>query len=131
MSFTSFHFLRELWQDGKGVANDTEVSNGEDGRVLIFADGDDVFGTLHTGEVLDGTADATGNVERGLYRLAGLSDLVTVGQPARIDDGAGRTGRTAESSSKLFHQVEIVGFAQAAPTTDDDARVFQGWSFGR
>ena len=131
LSFASFHFLGELWQDGQGIPNDTEVGNREDGRVLIFVDGDDVFGAFHTGEMLDGAADTTGNVERWFYGFAGLSNLVAVGQPASIDDGASCAGRTTEGSSKFLHQVEIFGFAQAASTADDDAGVFQGWAFAR
>src|SRR5579863_3277303 len=129
LRFALFHFLGELRQDGQRIADDAQVGNREDRRVLIFIDGDDVFGTFHAREMLDSAADADGHVERGLDGLARLPDLVAVGQPTGIDDCARRASRTAQRRRKFFDQVVVLGFAQAATTAHDYAGIFKRGAF--
>src|SRR5690242_18085045 len=97
--------------------------------MFVFVDGDDVFGAFHAGQVLDGAADANGYIERGLDGLAGLPDLVTVWQPAGVDDGAGGAWSAAQGSRQFLYKVVVFGFAEAAPAADDDAGIFEGGSF--
>src|SRR5215510_11522563 len=53
------------------------------GRIAVAVDGHDRLGRLHPGPVLDGAADADGNVQLRCDRLAGLADLNRRGyQPA-------------------------------------------------
>src|SRR5438309_4329703 len=47
MSFALLYFLGEPRKNGQDISNDTKVGDGEDGRVLIFVDGYDIFRTLH------------------------------------------------------------------------------------
>ena len=68
----------------------------EDRGVLVLVDGDDRRRVLHPDQVLHGTGDAAGDVDRGLHRLARLSHLVAVRHPAGVDHGAGGTGGAAE-----------------------------------
>src|SRR5688500_13195271 len=70
------------------VADDTEVDELEDRRLLVLVDGDDRLRRLHAGTVLDGTGDAVGHVQLGRDGLAGLPDLERVRVPAGVDRGA-------------------------------------------
>src|SRR5947208_2869760 len=72
-----------------------------------------------------------GDIERWFHGLAGLANLVAVGQPTGIDDGTCGTSCPTEGGGKLLHQVEILSFAEAAATTDNDAGVFERWPFAR
>ncbi len=126
LRFALLYFLGELWQDSERVADDAQVGNREDGRVLIFVDGDDVFGAFHAREMLDRATDADGDVERWLDGLAGLPDLVAVGEPAGIDDGACRACRAAQGGRQFLNEVIVLGFAQATPAAYDYAGVFEG-----
>ena len=69
------------------VAHDTQVSNAEDGGKLVLVDGDDVIALLHTGEVLDGTADTASHVEVGTDGLTRLAYLYLVGHHAVVNHG--------------------------------------------
>src|SRR3546814_14048296 len=77
----------ELRHDLEQVADEAEVGDLEDRRVLVLVDGDDGLGILHAGEVLDGAGDADGDVEFGRDDLAGLADLIVVGRVTRTDRG--------------------------------------------
>src|SRR5947209_18091553 len=111
LCFAAFHFLRQLWQNGQGISNDAQISNREDGCMLIFIDGHDILGTLHPRQVLNSPTDTASNIERWFDGLAGLTNLVAVGQPASIDDSASRTCRASQSSSQLLDEVEVVRLA--------------------
>ena len=80
---------------------------------MVLADG-------AAGPVLDGAADAAGDVELGGDPAAGLADLLVVGAPA----GAGHDARDAEGGAEqlgqLEHVVEPVGAAGAAAGADHD-----------
>ena len=97
--------------------------------MLVFVDGDDVLGTLHACQVLNGSADSAGNIEGWFDRLAGLTNLVAVGQPTRIDDGTSGTGGAAQRSSKFLNEMEILGFTQTATAAYNNAGVFERRSF--
>ncbi len=101
------------------VADNAEIGDREDRSLLVLVDGDDVFGALHADEVLGGTGDATGDVNGGLDDLSGLADLVAVGHPAGIDDGAAGTGGGTGCGGELFDHGVGLGRAQATTTGDD------------
>ena len=82
-------FFRQGGHDSEEVANDAVLGQFEYGRICVFVDGDDHFGGAHAGLVLDGAADTTGDVEIGADGLAGLANLVIVGNPAGIYGGTG------------------------------------------
>src|SRR5262249_53764867 len=69
------------------VADDAEVADREDRGFGVLVDGDDVLRALHADHVLRRAGDAGRDVHVGLDDLAGLTDLVRVGHPARVDDG--------------------------------------------
>src|SRR6185437_6770292 len=100
------------------VAHDPEVRYREDGSLLVLVDGDDVLGALHAHQVLGGTRDPTGHVDRRLHRLAGLADLVRVRHPAGVDDGAAGTGGAVQQLCELFDHGVVGGLAET-PTTRD------------
>src|SRR5215510_10613459 len=64
------------------VADDGVVGVGEDGGAGVGVDGDDVLRAGAAGDVLDGTADAAGQVELRGDLGAGLADLLAVRAPA-------------------------------------------------
>ena len=81
-------FLDALGEHGNDlveVAHDAQVSYTEDGGKLVLVDGDDEIALLHTGEVLDGTADTASHVEVGTNGLTGLTHLYLVRHHAVID----------------------------------------------
>ena len=103
------------------VADDAVVGDFEDGGFGISVDGDDGFALVHAGEVLDRAGDADSDVELGLHRLAGLADLLGVGSPACIDDGAGGSNGGTELVGEGFDVLgEAFGAAYAAAAGDDD-----------
>ena len=69
------------------VTHDTQVSDAEDGSELVLVDGDDEIALLHTGKVLDGTADTTSHVEVGANGLTRLTHLALVRHHTVIDHG--------------------------------------------
>src|SRR5688500_18529689 len=89
------------------VADDAEVDELEDRRLLVLVDRDDRLGGLHAGPVLDGAGDAVGHVELRGDDLAGLADLEGVGVPPRVDGRTrGAHGRT-QGVGQLLHRLEV------------------------
>src|SRR5207245_4808700 len=89
----------------------------------------DVIRSLHPREVLNSSTDTTGDIERRFHRLPGLPDLVAVGQPTGIDNGAGGASGTAKCSGQFFHQAEVLGFTQTATAADDYIGIFKRRAF--
>ena len=106
------------------VADHGVVGAGEDRRLGVGVDREDLLRALAAGDVLGGAADAAGDVEVGRDLRAGLADLVGVRAPAgarhdaRAADRARRAGPA--SSSRI---AEALGRADAAAAADDDLRL--------
>ena len=99
LSFALFYFLCQLRKNGQRISYNTKICNREDRSVLIFINGDDIFGAFHACNMLNSTADTGSNVEAWFYRLACLSDLIAIRQPASINNGTGCAGGTAGAGS--------------------------------
>ena len=69
--------------------------------------------------------DAQRNVDRRLDGFPGLADLERVRFPAGIDHRAAGADGGAQLGGQLIDQLEILGRPQAAPTADDDGRIFE------
>ncbi len=110
----------ELGQDFEEVADQAVIGDLEDRRLLILVDRDDDLGILHTGEMLDRAGDADRDVKLRRDDLAGLADLIVVGDEPGIDRGARRADRGAELVGDRLDQMEIVARLHAAPARDDD-----------
>ena len=78
------------------VGHQADVRDLEDRGVLVLVDGDDGLGILHARKVLDRARNADGNIDFRSDDLAGLADLVVVGDIARIDRRAARADPGAE-----------------------------------
>mmetsp|Transcript_25191 Transcript_25191/g.81451 ORF Transcript_25191/g.81451 Transcript_25191/m.81451 type:complete len:278 (+) Transcript_25191:1630-2463(+) len=81
--------------------------------------------SVRTGEVLDGTRDADGDVEVRGDDLASLSDLLFVADHAGVDGGARGAdgGGVAELGGEVVEHGEVVaGLHPAAPRDDDLGR---------
>ena len=55
--------LLDLWDGLEEVSDESVVGHLEDGRLGVLVDSHNGLGVLHAGQVLDGTADADGNVQ--------------------------------------------------------------------
>ena len=100
----------------KEVGYQAIISDLKNGRLSIFVDGHNGFGALHTGEVLDGPADADGEIEIWSHHFAGLPDLEIVRHSARIADGPGSPDSTAELVGEIFNELEVLCSLQATST---------------
>ena len=131
ISLGSLDLLDQLGNDLVQIADDAVGGDVEDRGVLVLVDSDDVLGVLHTGNVLDGTGDAQGNVDAGMHGLAGLADLMVSRQPALIGDGAGSTDNTAQSLSQLLSQLDaLLGSAEIPrPTATTTSAPIRSTSF--
>ena len=84
-------------------------------------DGDDGRHVLHAGKMLNGAGHAHGDVElAGARRLAGLTDLAALGQPARIGDGPGAAERRADGIRQLPELRHLGFLADAAADGQDE-----------
>ncbi|MNY52473.1 hypothetical protein D3C86_1881480 [compost metagenome] len=68
----------------------------ENRRLLILVDRDNDIGMAHADGVLHRARDADGEVELRPHRGARLPHLMLVGDPSRINGGAGRANDTTE-----------------------------------
>ena len=80
------------------VADDSVVGAGQDRGARVGVDRDDVLGARAARDVLDGAADAAGQVELGGDLGAGLADLLLVRAPALGGDHAGHADHAAEQA---------------------------------
>src|ERR1700690_3852911 len=90
------------------IRDQAVIGDLEDWRLLVLVDGDDDLRILHAGEMLDRAGDADRDVKLRCNNLAGLADLVVVGDEAGIDCGARRADRGPELVRDRLQQVEIV-----------------------
>jgi len=97
--------------------------------VLVFVDRYNVLGAFHACQVLDSAADATGDVEGRFHGFPRLPNLITIGQPASVDNSTRSSCSAAQCSGEFFYQVKVLRFAQASPTTHDDTCILQRWTF--
>ncbi|CAB4983820.1 unannotated protein [freshwater metagenome] len=66
------------------------------------------------------TGNAGSDVDRWLNDLAGLSNLVAVGNPTSIDNGARCTGGRIEKLGQLFDEGVLFLLAQTTTARNDD-----------
>jgi len=90
-------FRHELEQ----ITDQSDVGHLEDRGILVLVDGDDDLRILHVGKVLDRSRNTDRDIDFGANDLAGLADLIVVGNIARID---GRTPCT-DASTELVGEV--------------------------
>ena len=78
------------------VPDDSVIGYAENGGVGVFVDRDNDAGLAHASQMLDGAADAAGDVELRRDGFAGLPDLQRVIAVAGIAGAARGSNRTAE-----------------------------------
>ena len=74
--------------DHKQIADDAVAGLFEDGRIGVFVDSDDHLGRTNAREVLDRTGNTAGDIEIRRNDFAGLTNLIGVGDVARVHCGA-------------------------------------------
>jgi hypothetical protein len=98
------------------VADQAQVGDLEDRRVLVLVDRDDDLGVLHAGEMLDRARKCRPRHRLRAHDLAGLADLIVVGRIARVDRGAAGADAGAELVGERIDQlVELLREPSARP----------------
>src|SRR2546423_2142130 len=80
----------------KEIFDEPVIGNLEDGRLWVLVDGDDDFGALHPGQMLNSPGDPDGNVQLGRDDLAGLTHLQVARRVSGVAGGAACSYRPAE-----------------------------------
>ena len=111
------------------VADDAEVDELEDRRLVVLVDRDDRLRRLHAGPVLDRAGDAGGDIQLRRDGLAGLADLVGVRVPARVDRRTRGTDGRTEGVGERLDRLEVA--AGPAPTGHHDRGLGQLGTTGR
>ena len=113
--------LGQLRDDLEQVADQADVGDLEDRRVLVLVDRDDDLRILHAGEVLDRARNADRDIDFGGDDLAGLADLIVVGRIAGVDRGAaGADARLELVGERIEQRMELLRRAEGAAARDDD-----------
>ena len=98
----------------------------EDVSVSILVDGNDAVGAAHACNVLDSTGDAACDIEFGTNSLTGLSDLVSMCDPAAVNCCTGSAYYTAEQISEgLKCGVEALRASHSTIAGVDDISAFE------
>ncbi len=119
------------------VADDRVRGTGHHRGVAIRVDGEDRLGRSTADDVLDGPADAAGDVQVGGDPRPGLPDLLGVRSPAGGRHHAGNPDRAAEERGQLIQLGEPLGASDTATAADDDAGIGErdlagfGWDMRR
>src|SRR5207253_11451207 len=74
--FSRSELFGQLRHDLEQIADQADVRDLEDRRLLVLVDGDDRLGILHPGKMLDRARNADRDIDFGRDNLAGLPDLV-------------------------------------------------------
>ena len=86
----------------KKIACNGDIRKLHDGCFGIFVQCDDKIARPHSHNMLYLPGNSAGDIDARLYRLTGLTNLVIVGNPSRIDCGAARTDGSAKTGGQLF-----------------------------
>ena len=113
------------------VADHRVVGAGEDRRLGVGVDREDLLRALAAGDVLGRAADAAGDVEVGRHLRAGLADLVGVRAPAGAGHDARAADRGVQQPGQLLEDPEAVRRADAAAAADHDLGLGQRHAGGR
>ena len=105
------------------VADHRVVGVGEDRRLGIVVDREQLLRALAPRDVLGRAADPARDVEVGRHLRSGLPHLVGVRTPARARDDARTADGAVEQPRELLEDREPFGRADAAAAGDDDLRV--------
>src|SRR5258708_39024985 len=85
--FVFFKFLIERGNNFKQIAYDSVIGDFKNRGVLVLVNCDDGAGTLHSHDMLNGSADPESKVQLRRDRLSRTSDLTVHRQPTFIADG--------------------------------------------
>src|SRR5206468_913319 len=109
-----------LGDDLEQIADDAVVRDFEQRRLRIDVDDDDLLRLLHAGEMLDGTADADGQVKLRPDRHPRLADLQHLRYPTAVDGLARCRDRAAEQVRELLEHREVLRVPEAVATAHHD-----------
>ena len=113
-------FLRQRRNDVEQIADDAVIGDLEDRCLRVFVDGDNDPRLAHAGQMLDGAANAAGNIDLGRNDFAGLPDLERVIAVAGITGATRCADGTAEQVRELLQRLEAFRALHAAPARNDD-----------
>ena len=99
----------------KEVRDEAVIRDLEDRCLGVLVDRDDDLRVLHPREMLDRAGDADGDIDFGGDDLAGLADLIIIGDIARVDRRAAGADARAELVGERFDdRVEVFRVLQRA-----------------
>ena len=104
---------------------DDVVGNRVDGSVLVIVDGDDNTTFLHTGNVLDLSADAASNIQFGADSDTGLANLAVMVGITGIDGSTAGAYLCMEFFGKLEQHVKTFLASHAVASGNHDRCAFQ------
>ena len=73
--------------------------------------------------MLDGAGDAQGHIDARMHGLAGLTDLMIGGQPARIGHSARSAHDAAQHAGQLFGQADAFSTSELMPRPTETTHV--------
>ena len=128
--FKAFYRFDHLGDYFKGVAYDTVVGCFEEWGLRVFVDNNDDLTPVHSGEMLDGSGNADGDIEVGGDSDACLSNVFVVWAPVRVCHGAAASSGGAEEMGQFFDHSPVLGSFQATAAADDEFGLRQGYLSG-
>src|SRR3546814_6774963 len=93
---TAYEWRISDWSSDVCSSDLAEVRDLKDRGVFVLVDRDDGLGILHARKMLGRARDADREIDFRRDDLAGLADLIVVGDIARIDRGARRAERRVQ-----------------------------------
>ena len=120
-----FVVLNEFRNHFLAGAYDDIVGNLVDGCIGVVVDRDDDARILHTGDVLDLSADTAGNVYLGMYGHTRLADLAVMVYPTGIDSRTASAYLAMKLLGKLEQQVKTFLAAHAIATSHNNRRALE------
>ena len=120
-----FVILDQFRNDFLHRSDDHIIRNPVDRGVGIAVDADDDAALLHTGDVLDLTADSAGDIDLRMDGHTGLADLAVMVAESRIHGGAGGADLGMEHPGEIEKHVEAFPASHSVPAGNDDRCPFE------
>ena len=102
------------------ISYDAIIRPPEEWRLPVLVDHHDVLGSLASDQVLNGTADSTGDVQVRCDAIPRKTDLVRMRPPPVIGGHARPPDRTPEKAGEFFQHLEAIRTADSTPSSHYD-----------
>src|SRR5699024_8984372 len=120
-ALTCPELINNLRQHLKQIPHHTKIRHLKNRGVFILVDGNNGFGGLHTGQVLDGPRNTHRNIQVRRYGDTGLTHLQVMRHIAGIHGSTRGTNGRVELISQILDQREILCRTQSTTTRNNNA----------